>query len=86
MSLNTESHGMTDGRPRTKSPFLNTEAAAEYLGVICKRTLERLRLTGGGPSYIKCGRKVIYKPADLDAWLNGRSFASTAESRAAGII
>jgi predicted DNA-binding transcriptional regulator AlpA len=48
---------------------LRTPAAAEYVGLSAS-TLEKLRLTGGGPAYFKSGRKiVVYSTADLDAWL-----------------
>jgi predicted DNA-binding transcriptional regulator AlpA len=48
---------------------LRTPAAAEYVGLSAS-TLEKLRLTGGGPAYFKSGRKiVVYRPQDLDEWL-----------------
>ena len=33
-----------------------------------ERALERLRLTGNGPRYIKTTRRVPYREADLEAW------------------
>jgi predicted DNA-binding transcriptional regulator AlpA len=48
-------------------PMLRTPAAA-YCGSSTS-TFEKLRLTGGGPRYLKLGRRVAYDPADLDAWL-----------------
>jgi predicted DNA-binding transcriptional regulator AlpA len=59
---------------------LRTTEAASYLG-IGKSTLEKLRLTGLGPIYIKAGpRVVVYDIADLDAWLAARRRASTSET------
>lgn len=57
---------------------LDTEAAAIYCGV-GKSTLEKLRLTGGGPTYLKPTRNVVYQVADLDRWLESRRRNSTSE-------
>jgi helix-turn-helix protein len=46
-----------------------------------ERTLERLRLTGNGPRYIKTTRRVLYREAELEAWLTGRLTTSTSEER-----
>ncbi len=48
--------------------FLNTAEAAETLrlGVA---TLHRWRKAGKGPPYVEMGRKVYYRPADLDRWV-----------------
>ena len=44
---------------------LQTELeAAKYLNV-SHRTLQKLRVVGGGPKFIKLGRKVRYRLADL---------------------
>lgn len=55
---------------------LDTEAAAKYCGV-GKSTLEKLRLTGGGPAYLKPTRSVIYQVSDLDRWLDLKRRRST---------
>jgi hypothetical protein len=56
-------------------PYLKTPAAAAYLqskyGVGSKRTLDKLRIVGGGPAFHKFRRQVIYLPAELDAWVEG---------------
>lgn len=48
--------------------LLNTAEAAEALrlGVA---TLHRWRKSGKGPPYIEMGRKVYYRRADLDLWI-----------------
>ena len=66
------------------SPYLTQAQAAEYLH-ISERTLERLRHEGLGARFRKAGRRVLYKPEDLDSWLNERTFVSTAEARANGV-
>ncbi|MCZ8270473.1 MAG: helix-turn-helix domain-containing protein [Beijerinckiaceae bacterium] len=45
----------------------NADAAA-YLGLGAS-TLEKLRMTGKGPVYLKIGRRCLYAQHDLDAWL-----------------
>lgn len=60
---------------------LDTSQAAEYLG-LGKSTLDKLRVVGGGPAFIKIGKRVVYDPADLDAWFASHKRASTSESTA----
>jgi predicted DNA-binding transcriptional regulator AlpA len=56
---------------------LNVREAAVYLRV-SKSFLDKLRVTGGGPPYIKVGAKrVVYDPADLATWLADRKRVST---------
>jgi hypothetical protein len=47
-------------------------------------TLRNLRTVGGGPSFRKAGKQVIYEAADLDAWaarITSGPLASTSEVR-----
>jgi predicted DNA-binding transcriptional regulator AlpA len=51
------------------SRLLNVAEAAQRLGVSVSY-LNKLRLTGGGPHFIKLGaRRVVYDPSDLAAWV-----------------
>jgi excisionase family DNA binding protein len=60
-------------------PLLLTQPeAADYLR-LSERTLERLRVNGGGPRFIKAGRRVLYRAEDIEAWVQSRTFGSTAE-------
>jgi len=34
-----------------------------------ERTLERWRVEGTGPAFVKAGRKVLYYPQDVEDWL-----------------
>ena len=52
---------------------------------ISERSLERMRAEGSGPLFRKAGRRVLYKVEDVEAWLAGRSFSSTAEAKEAGV-
>ena len=58
---------------------LSVLEAAEYLR-LSKSSLDRWRLTGDGPKFAKAGARVIYKRADLDAWLDDRTYRSTSEA------
>ena len=61
-----------------KQSALRTLAAATYCGSSAS-TFEKLRLTGGGPVYHKIGRRVVYRVADLDAWLAANRRRSTSD-------
>lgn len=58
--------------------IMNTPEAARYVR-LSKPTLERFRIGGGGPVYVKLGSAVRYRKADLDAWLESRLTRSTSE-------
>ena len=59
---------------------LRTAQAASYVG-LSRSTLEKFRLTGIGPIYQKAGPKiVVYRPEDLDAWLNAQRRNSTSDT------
>jgi excisionase family DNA binding protein len=62
--------------------FLTTIEVAEVLR-ISRRTLERMRVEGTGPRYIKVGpgkrSRVLYRQQDVETWLNGYQFGSTSE-------
>ena len=55
---------------------LRTPAAADYLAY-SESTLERKRVTGDGPPFIKLGRVIVYDTRDLDVWLAARRATST---------
>ena len=60
--------------------ILRTPKAAEYLG-ISESWLEKKRLEGGGPPYIKLGHRAVgYDIDDLDRWLESRRVASTSDA------
>jgi len=60
---------------------IDTAEAAKRLG-LSKSTLNKARLTGKGPPYLKLiGGRVRYRPADLDAWLEARVVHSTSEEQ-----
>jgi len=50
------------------SLLLNTRQAAERCN-LSPRTLEKLRVAGGGPHFIRLGGAVRYQLEDLDSWI-----------------
>jgi predicted DNA-binding transcriptional regulator AlpA len=60
--------------------LLDTTQAAESLG-LSHRSLEGFRQRGGGPRYVKLGRRTMYAPEDLAAWVESRKRASTKEEK-----
>ena len=60
----------------TARQMLRTHGAAVYVG-LSPSTMTKLRLTGGGPRYIKLSRAVVYDPSDLDDWLDANRRKST---------
>ena len=64
----------------TQRKMLNTSEAAAYCGSSAS-TFAKLRLYGGGPRFVKLGRRVVYDPVDLDAWLAAHRHASPSGRR-----
>ncbi|MGV9794428.1 helix-turn-helix domain-containing protein [Gordonia sp. NPDC003422] len=50
------------------SDILAVQAAASYLDV-SRGTLDNWRSQGRGPAYVRQGRMIRYRRADLDAWM-----------------
>jgi predicted DNA-binding transcriptional regulator AlpA len=64
---------------QSRNPLLDEDEAAEYLG-LSPRTLQGLRVKGGGPDYIKIGsRAVRYRLSDLEEFIEERRQSSTSE-------
>ncbi len=59
--------------------YLSRARAADYLG-LSVRTLDRLRVAGGGPLFWKGGSRVLYDQRDMDTWVEGRKQRSTSDS------
>jgi hypothetical protein len=57
---------------------LNVIKAARYTG-LSKSSLDKLRVYGNGPLYIKVGARVVYDRVDLDTWLIGKKVANTSQ-------
>lgn len=63
----------TGGKPE---PLLTEIQAAELLN-LSTRTLQAWRIKGGGPRFLKLGRAIRYRQADLNGWLETRALAHT---------
>lgn len=60
--------------------ILRQSEAAEYLN-LSPRTLENWRYRGGGPRFVRLGRRlVVYQLEDLDAFIAERIVVSTSDS------
>ena len=85
-----ESPGGAFGDVTVRNPalvFLTSNEAADLLR-ISRRTLERMRVDGSGPRYLKVGTgkrsRVLYREIEIEAWLTKLSFGSTSEYPARG--
>ena len=58
--------------------FLRTKEAAYFLG-LSRRTLEKHRTYGTGPTYRKLGGRVVYSVDDLQAWADRGLVTSTSD-------
>lgn len=79
---------MADQNPNPEGLLTDRKVSKRY--GIPLWTLRKMRVQGGGPPFIKIGRSVFYKVADVEAWINAhrrkstsdRGFEATAERRA----
>jgi hypothetical protein len=60
---------------------LSALEAADLLG-LAPSTIAKLRLSGLGPAYLKLGRRVRYRVADLEAYMQANRRHSTSEDAA----
>lgn len=63
-----------DARLHTLSPA----EASDRLG-IAVGTLRNMRSRGGGPPYVRVGRRIRYRLVDLDRWLDQRTRMNTSD-------
>jgi predicted DNA-binding transcriptional regulator AlpA len=46
---------------------------------LSERTLERHRVSGTGPRFVKLGRRVVYRRHDIEEWAAEHTLRSTSE-------
>ena len=63
-------------------PLYDDDWLSENIGP-SKRNWERMRQEGTGPPFVKVGKRVLYRPSDVEEWLRLNTFTSTAEAKAA---
>jgi hypothetical protein len=73
---------VTGGAPQNHHLVMTSKEAGRFLR-LSHRTLEDWRRTGRGPRFRLWGRMVRYHASDLQAFVDGPSFANTGEARAA---
>ncbi|MGO9326905.1 MAG: helix-turn-helix transcriptional regulator [Steroidobacteraceae bacterium] len=59
-------------------PKLGARGAADFCGVSASM-LNKLRVTGGGPTFSKLGRRCVYDINDLEEWVASRKRRHTSE-------
>jgi excisionase family DNA binding protein len=62
----------------TTMTLLTQREVAEALR-LSERTLERMRISGTGPKFIRLGHSIRYRQQDLEAHVAARVVASTSE-------
>jgi excisionase family DNA binding protein len=62
-------------------PLLTQDEAAKFLK-LSVRTVERLRVTGTGPKFLKIRNSVRYRQEDVQSWVASRLVGSTSEETA----
>jgi Helix-turn-helix domain len=61
-----------------RSPYMPQDLAAKFLG-LSPKTLERFRVEGRGPCFLKLGRRVVYSRDDLVQWAEAQRRHSTSD-------
>jgi predicted DNA-binding transcriptional regulator AlpA len=62
--------------------LLTQREAASFLQ-LSERTLERFRVAGLGPKFVRVGRSIRYRLTDIETFIASRVVSSTSEGRAA---
>ncbi|MBO0712840.1 MAG: DNA-binding protein [Acetobacteraceae bacterium] len=65
--------------------YVGTRDAARFVG-LALRTLEKHRIYGTGPRYSKLGGRVVYRVADLQAWVDAAAKSSTSDPGKAVVL
>lgn len=63
--------------------ILDTRDAADFLG-LSPHTLERWRWSGNGPRFLKMGKAVRYRRADLENYIERAARQNTSEASSHG--
>lgn len=79
MASGASSSATSSGVPSSGGIVLLTQREAAASLRISGRTLERHRVAGTGPVFVKLGRRVVYRAHDLAAWAEAHTYRSTSE-------
>lgn len=61
-----------------REPLLDSASAAERMG-IARQTLAIWRTKGYGPNFFRMGRKIVFDPSEIDAFIQSRRRTRTSE-------
>lgn len=67
-------------RLMTSKSYFDTRETAQRYG-LSTSFLNKLRVYGGGPTFIKVGRRVLYDQVTFEEWLENHRRTSTSEGR-----
>ena len=56
----------------------SVDQAAQHVG-ISSSTLNKLRIFGGGPAFLKLGRRVVYDANALNSWMASKQRRCTSD-------
>lgn len=59
--------------------YLTQKEVAAHLR-LSERTLERHRVCGTGPRFVKLGRPIVYRRRDVEDWAAAHTVSSTSEA------
>lgn len=74
-----DSRSPTKQASHTAIPHLLDAGAAAVLLNLSPATLAKWRVKGGGPRFVRIGKRILYQQDALAEFLSGRVFSSTAE-------
>jgi excisionase family DNA binding protein len=77
-SSNSNNVGRAPHSELPDADLLTPPEAATYLRV-SKSYLDKLRVYGGGPRFMRFGRKIRYRQSELNLWAEQRCFSSTSD-------
>jgi predicted DNA-binding transcriptional regulator AlpA len=63
---------------------LLTGREAAHVLRLSERTIERLRVNGRGPKFVRINHSIRYRQQDLDAYIAARVVGSTSQERTNG--
>ena len=67
-----------NGLRTTEEKMVDTDETARLLG-LATNTVEKMRVTGTGPRFVKLGRAVRYRLTDIEAYIAERVVESTSD-------
>jgi hypothetical protein len=59
---------------------LLTQREAASVLRLSERTLERMRVAGNGPRFVRCNRTIRYRLQDIETFVEVRTVGSTSEA------